>query len=205
MIHYPIFDATDGDVLDLVREQRLLRLVTIGADGSPAVGLHVYWHDGFTFEIHLVRQDPQLADLRAGRPCLIEVDETLATIPHHWIDPGDVSHADQFYRCASFTVDVDTTEDVAPLVEHLQNLAARYTDGPLTGIDVADEQYAPYLRRLALARFTTRAVKSKFKLAQGARAENVAAMIASLRARGEALDSKSADWAQAFLVRRNRA
>ncbi len=203
MIHYPVFEATDDDVLDLVREHRLLRLVTIGADGAPSVGLHVYCHDGFMFEVHLVRQDPQLADLRAGRPCVIELDETLSTIPHDWIDPGDVSHADQFYRAASFSGDVETTGDAGQLAEHLQKLLVRYEEDAAAGVDVAAPQYAHYLKRLALARFTTREVKSKFKLGQKTSAENVAGMIAGLRARGEALDEKSAQWAERFLARKH--
>lgn len=202
MIHYPIFEATDDDVIELVREQRLLRLVTIGADGSPAVGLHVFCHDGFAFEIHLVRQDPQLADLRAGRPCVIEVDDTLSTIPHHWVDPDDVSHADQFYRSASFTVDAETTEDAGQLVDHLQRLVARYEGAAAGGVDVGHLQYAHYLQRLALARFTTRSVKSKFKFGQGTQPANVAAMIAGLRDRRDALDEKTAALTERFLTRR---
>src|SRR3954471_10609433 len=101
MKEYPAFAASPEDVVALIDSQRLARVVTIDPDGIPRIGLHVFIHDGLTIEMHLVNNDPQLDDVRRGSPVVIEVDETLATIPSHWHDPENATNADQFYRCAS--------------------------------------------------------------------------------------------------------
>lgn len=202
MILYRLFEATRDDVLELVRDQRLLRLVTIGADGIPSVGLHVFCHDGLTFEAHLVAADPQLADLTSGRPVVVEVDDTLSSIPHHWVDPDDVSHADQFYRSASIRGEAEVIEDPARLAEHLTRVVARYQpEHPVT----VDAKYAPHagqISRLRLVRIAGRTFTSKFKLGQGMKEEALRSVLAALHRRGTALDKRTAVHVEQFLNRR---
>src|SRR4051812_21253061 len=101
MKEYPQFTASSDDVVALLASQRLARIVTIAPDGIPRIGLHVFIHDGLTVEMHFAMDDAQLDDVRRGSPVVIEVDETLATAPSHWIDEANATNADQFYLCAS--------------------------------------------------------------------------------------------------------
>lgn len=202
MILYRLFEATRDDVLELVREQRLLRLVTVDAAGVPAIGLHVFWNDGLTFEAHLVASDPQLVDLTSGRPVVIEIDDTLSSIPHHWVDPDDVSHADQFYRSASIHGEAEVIDEPAALAEHLTRIVTRYQPEHPVPVDETHPPHAGQIARLRLVRFAGRTFTSKFKLGQGMKEDALRSVIAALNRRGTSLDTRTAAHAERFLSRR---
>ena len=80
-------DIARDDVDRFVQSQEMGRLVTMGEDGTPHLGLYNFVYDGTVLELHLVRADEQVADLKARPRCLFEVDEILAVIPSHWVHP----------------------------------------------------------------------------------------------------------------------
>jgi hypothetical protein len=86
MIFYDYYaDIPEQTLRDFVSGQELGRLVTVGADGQPHIGLYPFLFLGESIEIHLHRADEQLADLKSGSRCAFEVDEIHGTIPSHWI------------------------------------------------------------------------------------------------------------------------
>lgn len=66
-----------------VEGQELCRLVTLGPDGTPHLGLYPFVYDGATLDLHLVRVDEQVQDLTSRPRCLAEVDEILGVIPSY--------------------------------------------------------------------------------------------------------------------------
>jgi nitroimidazol reductase NimA-like FMN-containing flavoprotein (pyridoxamine 5'-phosphate oxidase superfamily) len=75
-------DAPPEDVERFVQAQELGRLVTVGADGTPHVGLYPFVAAGGHVDLHLVRSDEQVADLRERPRCVFEVDEAQGAEPH---------------------------------------------------------------------------------------------------------------------------
>src|SRR5207237_488998 len=68
VIYHDVYTNVPAAEIDrFVRAQELGRLVTVGADGTPHLGLYPFTYDGEAFEIHLVRSDEQIADLAARR------------------------------------------------------------------------------------------------------------------------------------------
>ncbi|PYM88224.1 MAG: hypothetical protein DME13_03000, partial [Candidatus Rokuibacteriota bacterium] len=99
MIFHDVYTSVpSAEIERFVRSQELGRLVTVAADGAPHIGLYPFTYDGAAFEIHLVRSDEQIADLRARPRCLFEVDEVLATIPSYWVDPENAIMATAYHR-----------------------------------------------------------------------------------------------------------
>jgi nitroimidazol reductase NimA-like FMN-containing flavoprotein (pyridoxamine 5'-phosphate oxidase superfamily) len=56
-----------ADVDRFVGTQAMGRLVTVGEDGMPHIGLYNFVYEGDALELHLVRADEQIADLKARR------------------------------------------------------------------------------------------------------------------------------------------
>jgi len=76
-------DVPDAELDRFVDSQELGRLITVGADGTPHVGLYPFVRDGGAVDLHLVQADEQIADLDARPRCVFEVDEALAVIPSY--------------------------------------------------------------------------------------------------------------------------
>ena len=62
-------------------------------------------------ELHLVRADEQVADLKARPRCAFEVDEVLAVIPSHWVHPEYAGSATAYHRTVIFECDAAISED----------------------------------------------------------------------------------------------
>ena len=70
MIFHEYYSDVPRDEVDrLVASQELARLVTVGDDSVPHIGLYPFVYDGKTLDLHLVRSDEQIKDLKA-RPRL---------------------------------------------------------------------------------------------------------------------------------------
>lgn len=194
MKEYPAFTASSEDVVDLLRSQRLARLVTIDPDGIPRIGVHVFVHDGLNVELHLVSDDPQLGDIRRGSPAVIEVDEPLSTAPSHWMDPADATNADQFYRCASLWGVTELSTDVEAIASHLRGIMSRYQpEGKHAPVTSDHELYGRQIRRLTVVRIRGTSMRSKFKLAQRTGRESRAQILDGLQKRQDPLDARTAE------------
>jgi hypothetical protein len=193
MKEYPAFTASPEEIVDLLVSQRMVRLVTIDGDGVPRIGVHVFVHDGLTVELHLVSDDPQLDDIRRGSPAVIEVDEVLASVPSHWMDPADATHADQFYRCASLWGGTETTTDPGAVAAHLQGIMRRYQpEGRHSPVSADNDMYRRPMARLTIVRVRGNSLRSKFKLAQRTGRESRAQILEGLAGRGGPLDGRTA-------------
>jgi hypothetical protein len=81
MIFHDYYTAVPDDEVDrFVQSQELARLVTVGEDGTPHVGLYPFVYDGKTMHLQLVRADEQIQDLKARPRWVAEVDEPLGVI-----------------------------------------------------------------------------------------------------------------------------
>ena len=88
IFHEYYTDVPPAAIDRLVDSQELGRLVTVGPDGMPHIGLYPFIHDGRRgVDLHLVRADEQIADLRERPACVFELDDVLGVIPSYWVHP----------------------------------------------------------------------------------------------------------------------
>jgi predicted FMN-binding regulatory protein PaiB len=195
MKDYPEFRARTRDEIDeFLASQRLGRLIVVGQDGWPQVGLHPYTWDRGVLEVHLVNSDEQLAGLRGQSQGVFEVDDVLSAAPSHWLDEENATHADHFYRCVILRGPMTLSPDTADVESHLQRLLAKYQpDGRYAPIDRKDVRYGKYMAALTLVRIEAQDIRSKFKLAQRTSEEDRGKIVRQLRERADARDLPSVE------------
>jgi predicted FMN-binding regulatory protein PaiB len=196
----------EAELERFVRSQELGRLITVAEDGTPHIGLYPFAYDGSAVEIHLVRTDEQVVDLRARTRCMFEVDEVLATIPSYWVDPENAIMATAYHRTVMFECDAAVSNDATELAAQQMRLLARYQpEGGFRPVTAEDPMYRGAIHHIAAVRLEVRGRRAKFKLAQN-RAPDVRAKIAeALRKRGRPNDERAAealDWTLAQEARR---
>src|SRR3990172_4573268 len=191
MIFYKYYSDVSRDDIDrFVGTQEMGRLVTAGADGAPHIGLYNFVYDGTALELHLVRADEQVADLRAQPRCLFEVDEILAVIPSHWVHPEYAGAATAYHRTVIFQCQGRVAENPAEvLAQQVRLLAKHQPEGGYRPLSVEDPLYRGALGQLAAVRLRVTAVRPKFKLAQNRPVETRRKIIALLRQRGRPADA----------------
>lgn len=195
MIHYDYYADIPREVLDaFVREQEMGRLVTVGADRTPRIGLYPFAYDGDAIELHLHRADAQLADLVAEGRCLFEVDEILATVPSYWVHPESAVMATAYHRTVVFACAATVSLDGALLAEQQKRLLARYQpEGGFREVAPDDPLYRGAIGVIAAVRLAISGVQVKFKLGQNRPPAVRAQVIEALRRRGRRNDARAAD------------
>jgi len=193
------------EVERFVAARELGRLVTAGADG-PHLGLYPFAYGASTIEIHLVRTDEQMRDLRAQPRCLFEVDEPLGTIPSYWVDPENAIYATAYHRTVIFDCVARVSEDVAVIAAQQMRLMARYQpEGRFRPVGAEDPMYAGALHHIAAVSLTVERTRVKFKLAQNRTPESRRAIVAALRTRNRPDDARAADAVESTLLERSHA
>jgi len=194
MIFHDIYTNIPPEELDrFVRAQELGRLVTVGPGGAPHIGLYPFTYMGTAFEIHLVRADEQIADLKARPRCLFEVDEVLAVIPSYWVHPENAIMATAYHRTVMFDCEAMLCEDAAELAAQQTRIMDRYQpEGGFRPVTAEDPMYRGAIHHIAAVRLDVRARRAKFKLAQNRPAEVRAKIADELRRRGRPNDGRAA-------------
>ena len=195
MIFHGYYTDVPPDEVDrFVRSQEMGRLVTVGADGTPHIGLYPFAYDGAAIEIHLVRRDEQMEDLRVRPRCLFEVDEVLGVIPSYWVDPESAVMATAYHRTVIFDCEATISEDAAALAAQQTRLLGRYQpEGGFRPVTPDDPLYRGAIAHIAAVRLDVRARRPKFKLAQNRPLDTRAKIVEELRKRGRPNDRRAAD------------
>jgi transcriptional regulator len=195
MIFHGYYADVPADEVDrFVRSQELGRLVTVGEDGTPHVGLYPFVVSGDLIELHLVREDEQAGDLRARPRCVFEVDEVLAVIPSYWVHPEYAGAATAYHRTVIFECLGSVSEaPEAVAAQQLRLLAKHQQEGGFRSLAVGDPLYAGHLARLAALGLEVLRRRVKFKLGQNRPVETRRRVIAELRKRGRPNDARAAD------------
>ena len=195
MIFHDIYTNVPPDEIDrFVVAQDLGRLVTVDPGGTPHLGLYPFTYDGDVIEIHLVRTDEQIVDLRARGRCLFEVDEVLAVIPSYWVHPESAVMATAYHRTVIFECEATVSDDPTVLAEQQTRLLARYQpEGGFRPVAADDPLYRGAIAHIAAVRLTIRARRAKFKLAQNRPLDARARIVQELRKRGRPTDARAAD------------
>jgi predicted FMN-binding regulatory protein PaiB len=194
VIYHDIYTNVPPEEIErFVRAQELGRLVTVGADGTPHLGLYPFNYDGTAFEIHLVRTDEQITDLAAHPRCLFEVDEVLATIPSYWVDPENAIMATAYHRTVIFECEAAVSHDGAELAAQQMRLLRRYQpEGGFRPVTAQDPMYKGAIEHIAAVRLDVRGRRAKFKLAQNRSLDARAKIVEHLRVRGRPNDARAA-------------
>jgi uncharacterized protein len=186
MIDYPYYRPSQAALATFIEAQRLGRLVTANPDGRPHIGLYPFVPDGDAIELHLVKADAQVTDLRQNPQVVFEVDEVLTFVPSYLEHVESAQAADHYYRTAIVEGEARVTTDAEAVADHLRRLIARYQ--PERGyreVSATDALYAPAIARLAMIRIVPARVWGKFKHGQQVPAEHRDAVARGLRARGQ--------------------
>jgi len=187
-------DVPREEIDRFVQVQEMGRLVTVAGDGTPHIGLYNFVYDGDALEIHLVRKDEQIADLKARPRCLFETDEVLAVIPSYWVHDEYAGSATAYHRTVIFECQATVSEDPATLAEQQGRLLARYQpEAGFRALAVDDPLYRGALAQLAAVKLEITGRRAKFKLGQNRPAATRAKVIAELRKRGRPNDGRAAD------------
>jgi predicted FMN-binding regulatory protein PaiB len=195
MMFYDYYaDVPEGTLRSFVTGQQLGRLVTVAADGQPHIGLYPFLFLGDRIEMHLHRNDEQLADLVANTKCTFEVDEVLGSIPSHWVHATNAMFATAYHRAVIFECDAQVSDDPEVLAAQQQRLMQHYQpDGGHTPVSTEHAMYRGAFREIRALTLTVRARKVKWKLGQNRNPEQLARVIAELRRRGRPTDPAAAD------------
>lgn len=206
MIFHDYYAEIPADEVErFVARQEMGRLVTAGASG-PHIGLYPFTYGAAAIEIHLVRTDEQVVDLKAQARCLFEVDEVLGTIPSHWVDPENAIYATAYHRTVIFECVARVFEDAVVLAEQQGRLLQRYQpEGRFRPVTADDPMYKAPLNHLAAVRLDVQRTRVKFKLAQNRTPESRRRIIAALRQRNRPNDARAADALESTLVERSHA
>jgi len=187
-------DIARPEVDRFVMAQELGRLVTVGADGTPHLGLYPFVYEGDQVDLHLVRADEQIADLKARPRCLFEVDEVLAVIPSYWVHAEYAGSATAYHRTVLFECRATVVEEPRAVAAQQVRLLARYQpEGGYRSLDPADPLYRRAMAQLAAVRLEVVGRRAKFKLGQNRTAATRRQIIGELRKRGRAQDGRAAE------------
>jgi predicted FMN-binding regulatory protein PaiB len=203
MIFYDYYaDVPEETLNEFVKGQQLGRLVTADASGQPHIGLYPFLFLGQSIEMHLHRNDEQLADLAANARCVFEVDEVLGSIPSHWIHPANAMFATAYHRVVIFECEAVVSDDPEVLAAQQQRLMQYYQpDGGHTPVSTEHAMYRGPFREIRALTLSVRARKVKWKLGQNRKPEQLQHVIAELRKRGRPTDPAAADALQWSLDR----
>ena len=201
MIFHDYYGEVSAEELDrFVAAQELGRLVTVGDDGVPHIGLYpfVTFEDGF--DLHLVRADEQVVDLKARPRCVFELDDVLGVIPSYWVHPEYAGAATAYHRTVIFECTGAVVESPAAVAAQQERLLERYQpEGGFRPLAVGDPLYRGALAQLAAVRLTIGRCRVKFKLGQNRTPEARRRVIDELRRRGRPNDRRAADALEATL------
>ena len=184
--------ATGAEFEQLLADCAQVRLLTVADDGLPVCGLFHFLAGRDGLEFHLLRENPQLAQLRA-RGGVIEADDFLSPIPSHWVERHDGAHFASYYRMAQAAGDFAFDETPAALANHFNRFLRKYQ--PEGGYDpypegaAADASLGDYVKvTLTVTRLTTR-----WQLGQNHPPELRRKLVDKLRTRGRGADPRCAD------------
>jgi transcriptional regulator len=207
MMFYDYYaDVPEDELRAFVDSQQLGRLVTVGTDGQPHIGLYPFVFLGDRIEMHLHRNDEQLADLVGSAKCAFEVDEVLGSIPSHWVHASNAMFATSYHRTVIFECEAAVSDDAGTLAAQQQRLMSHYQpDGGHAPVSTEHAMYRGALKEIRALTLTVRARKVKWKLGQNRKPEQLAKLIGELRKRGRHTDAAAADALQWSLDRETRA
>ena len=195
-------DVPEDELRTFVTQQQLGRLVTVSADGQPHIGLYPFVFLGDRVEMHLHRNDEQLADLIRNPKCAFEVDEVLGSIPSHWVHATNAMFATAYHRTVIFECEAAVSDDGEVLAAQQQRLMQHYQpDGGHTPVSTEHTMYRGPMKEIRALTLTVRARKVKWKLGQNRKPDQLARLIGELRQRGRATDAAAADALQWSLDR----
>jgi len=203
MMFYDYYaDVPEDTLRDFVTAQELGRLVTVDDKGQPHIGLYPFRYAGDAIEMHLHRNDEQLADLAGNPRCSFEVDEVLGTIPSHWIHATNAMFATAYHRVVIFECEAVVSDDPEVLAAQQQRLMRDYQpEGGHATVDTSQAMYRGAFREIRALTLQVRARKVKWKLGQNRKRQELERVIDELRKRARPTDAAAADALQWVLER----
>jgi hypothetical protein len=156
--------------------------------------LYPFVREGDAVDLHLVREDELVVDLKARPRCVFEVDEVLGVIPSYWVSAEYGGSATAYHRTVIFECRATVVEDPAAVAAQQVRLLARYQpEGGFRALHPEDPLYRRALGTLAAVQLQVERTRVKFKLAQNRPPEARRRIVDELRKRGRPGDARAAD------------
>lgn len=195
MIYYDYYSDIPTSAVDaFVRAAELGRFVTVGPDDIPHIGLYPFVYLESSIEMHVNRNDEQLADIRLRPKCLFEIDEVLGTIPSYWVHPENAVMATAYHRTVIFECEAVVSEDASVLAAQQARIMARYQpQGGFRAVSADDPLYSGAIAHIAALQLEIKNCRVKFKLGQNRSAQQRVKIVEELRGRGRFMDERAAD------------
>ena len=139
IFHAYYADVPAAQVDGFVDAQELGRLITVGPDGIPHVGLYPFVRSAATVDLHVVREDEVAVDLRARPRGGVAGVEPRGVIPSYWVHAEYGGSATAYHRTVIFECTATVVDDPAAVAAQQQRLMARYQpEGGFRAIDPDD-------------------------------------------------------------------
>lgn len=173
----------------ILRQARIGRLATLGADGYPYIVPvnYVYWREGIYF--HCALQGEKLDNIRRHPQVCFEVDIPLAYLDTGFdreMPPCDVG---QFYQCVVIRGRAELVEEITRKVEALNALMGSHEGVEGYAAITAD---TPAVARCAVVAVRVEQISAKANLAQKRSATEKEKIRAYLLERGRPGDAEAA-------------
>jgi len=177
------------------------RLLTVGEDGIPHLGLFNFVYYKQRIELHLVRRDEQCLDLSLRPRCIFEVDEYLTSIPSHWLHPDYAGVATSYHRAVILECNGSLYSDPATQVAYQTRLLHKYQpEGGYRTLSVDDPLYRGAWERLYSVGLEVTACRIKFKLGQNRTESERRTIVQRLRQRDDRGDRHATDLIERSMV-----
>lgn len=194
IFHDDYADVPEDEIAGFVQAQELGRLVTVGEDGTPHIGLYPFVVAAGAIDLHLVRADEQVVDLRTRPRCVFEVDEVLAVIPSYWVHAEYAGSATAYHRTVIFECAASVWDEPGAVAAQQVRLLERYQpEGGFRPLATDDPLYARALAQLAAVKLEVTRRRIKFKLGQNRPGATRCRVIEELTRRGRPGDGRAAD------------
>ena len=185
-----IYRGEEQEARELFTRAPVIHLATTGEDGLPILRtLHAVL-DGEALYFHGAPAGEKMRGI--GRPAVVSVEETVASIPSFFIDPERACPATTYYLSAQGHGPIEEVTDLETKARVLADLMTKYQpEGGHVPIRASDPLYRKAVAGLLVARVRLDRIDCKVKLGQNRAPEERTRILERLWERGTEQDVRA--------------
>jgi hypothetical protein len=167
--------------------------LTVDGSGQPHIGLYPFLFLGDSIEMHLHRNDEQLADLAGNARCLSRWTKCWAPFRRTGYIRPTPMFATAYHRVVIFECEAVASDDPEVLAAQQQRLMQVYQpDGGHTAVSAEHAMYRGAFREIRALTLAVRTARSSGNSVRIASASELERVINELRKRGRPTDAAAA-------------
>jgi nitroimidazol reductase NimA-like FMN-containing flavoprotein (pyridoxamine 5'-phosphate oxidase superfamily)/GNAT superfamily N-acetyltransferase len=186
------FRMENRETLEMLAQAPVLHLATTGDDGAPILrALNFAVADG-AIVFHGSPVGEKMQGL--GKPAVISVEETVASVPSYFSDPERACPATTLYRSVQVHGILEELNAPEKKARALQALMEKYQpEGGHIPITAENPLYKKAVEGVSVMEVSLERADGKSKLAQNKKTEDVSHLLERLWRRGEPGDARAVD------------